>query len=59
MHDKTEREMLEDLLAAIQDDAQEAGSGGEVCLSPLLDATVDETEYTGTSEGDHNDELFT
>lgn len=58
MHDKSKRDKLEDLLAAIHDDVYEAGSSGEVCLSPLLDASLDETENTLTSEGDHNDELF-
>lgn len=59
MPSKAHRDELEDLLAAIQSDAYENGSGGEICLSPLLDVSIDESEKNDTNEGDQNDELFT
>jgi hypothetical protein len=46
------------LLAEIQSDTHEAGSEGEVCLSPMLDETVDAGNNL-TSEGDEYDELST
>lgn len=57
MRKKTEREKLEGLLAEIHESTSEAGSDGEVCLSPMLGETVDADN--STSEGDDNDELFT
>lgn len=55
---KSEREKLEGLMAEINATYQ-AGSDGEMCLSPLLGTQFDEIENGSTSEGDENDELFT
>ena len=57
MRKKIEREKLEGLLAEIHEDTNEAGSDGEVCLSPMVGETLDADN--STSEGDENDELFT
>ena len=56
MRKKIEREKLEGLLAEIHEDTNEAGSDGEVCLSPMLGETVD-ADNNLTSEGDEYDEL--
>jgi len=58
MRNKTERERLEGLLAEIHADAYEAGSEGQICLSPMLGETVDD-DNNGTIEGEENDELST
>ena len=55
MRKKTERERLEGLLAEIHESTSEAGSDGEVCLSPMVGEAVDTDN--STSEGDDNDEL--
>ena len=56
MRKKTERERLEGLLAEIHADASEAGSEGQICLSPMLGESVD-ADINGTPEGDEYDEL--
>lgn len=55
MRKTDQRKKLEGLLAEIHESVSEAGSDGEVCLSPLLGETVDTDN--STSEGDDNDEL--
>ena len=57
MRNKEEREKLEGLLAQIHADTNAAGSEGEICISPLLGATVDDPETGWASEGE-DDELF-
>jgi hypothetical protein len=57
MRKKDQRKKLEGLLAEIHESTSEAGSDGEVCLSPMLGETIDSDN--STSEGDDNDELFT
>ena len=59
MRKKAERERLEGLPAEIQSDTHEAGSDGEVCLSPMLGETVDAADNNWNSEGDEYDELST
>lgn len=55
---KSEREKLEGLMAEINA-AYEAESDGQVCLSPLLGAAVDDPYGNdNTSEGDEPDELL-
>lgn len=55
MRKTDQRKKLEGLLAEIHESTSQAGSDGEVCLSPLLGEAVDTDN--STSEGDDNDEL--
>ena len=57
MRKTDQRKKLEGLLAEIHESTSQAGSDGEVCLSPMVGETVDTDN--STSEGDDNDELFT
>ncbi len=59
MRNKIERERLEGLLAEIHADTCEAGSEGEICLSPMLGETIDAADNNWTSEGDDYDEFST
>ena len=57
MRNKSEREKLEGLLAEIHESTSEAGSGGEVCLSPMIGESLDDVDHNWTTEGDDYDEL--